>query len=93
MIKIEETIDGKWAILEKHESGLIANIIIMTVDEILELFNKTVPRTIKETYLIGDPNCKHAWRPWKFNDDFMQCAKCPAMQKITRLVPQVYNYG
>ena len=65
----------------------------MTSDEILEIFNETVPRVIEEPFMIGDPDCNHAWRPWKFNPEFIQCARCPAMRKVKRLVPREYKHG
>jgi len=65
----------------------------MSADDILELFNETVPRVVNEPFLKGDLNCKHAWRPWRFNNDFIQCANCPAMQKVVRLVPKEYKHG
>jgi len=65
----------------------------LTADEILELFNETVPRVIEEPYMKGDVDCKHAWRPWKFNSDFIICSKCPAMKKVKKLVPRVYKNG
>ena len=82
----------KWEIWESVE-GCKRQVCVMSANDILQLFNETVPRTIEEPYLIGDPNCNHAWRPWKFNDKFMICAKCPAMQKIIKLVPKEYNNG
>ena len=80
----------KWEIWEqaKDFSRLLC---YMTSDDILQLFNETVPRTVEEPYLLGNPDCKHAWRPWKFNSDFIQCANCPAMRKVKRLVPRVYK--
>jgi len=65
----------------------------LTADEILEIFNKTVPRVVEEPYMEGNVDCKHAWRPWKFNSDFIQCANCPAMRKVKRLVPREYKHG
>jgi len=79
-----------WEIWE-HIEGSKRQLCIMTSDDILQLFNETVPRTIEEPYLVGNKDCKHAWRPWKFNNEFMQCARCPAMRKIVRLVPKEYN--
>lgn len=79
-----------WEIWE-HTEKFKRQVCVMTSDDILGLFNETVPRTIEEPYLVGDVNCKHSWRPWKFNDEFMQCANCPAMQKIVRLVPKEYG--
>jgi len=63
----------------------------LTSDEILELFNETVPRVVEESYMVGDVGCVHAWRPWKFNKDFIQCGKCPAMKRVKRLVPKEYK--
>ena len=65
----------------------------LTSDEILEIFNETVPRVVEEPYMVGDVNCNHAWRPWKFNSDFIICARCPAMKKVKKLVPREYKNG
>ena len=83
---------GKWAIWQ-HENGFKRQICHMTSDDILQLFNETVPREVEEPFLTGNPECAHAWRPWKFNNNFMQCAKCPAMKKIKKLVPREYKHG
>jgi len=93
MIDVEKTKDGKWAVIYKNKKNIVKSIIIMTSEDILELFNKTVPNTIEEPFLTGDPNCVHTWKPWAFNDTFIQCTKCPAMKKIKRLVPKVYKNG
>ena len=85
-------IHNGWEIWE-HIEGSRRQIAVMTSDQILELFNATVPRTIHEPFLKGDLNCKHAWRPWKFNENFMICARCPAMQKVKKLVPREYKHG
>ena len=63
----------------------------MTSDEILEIFNQTVPRTSEEPYMEGNPDCKHSWRPWHFNNKFLICNNCPAMKKVKRLVPRSYD--
>ena len=79
--------NNMWEIWE-HIEGCKRQVCVMSSDNILQLFNETVPRTIKEPFLLGDPNCKHAWRPWKFNDKFIQCTNCPAMTKVKKLVPK-----
>jgi hypothetical protein len=81
---------GHWEIWE-HIPGCKRQVCVMSTNDILELFNGTVPRVVEEPYLKGDLTCKHSWRPWKFNDSFMICANCPAMQKIKKLVPKEYN--
>ena len=81
---------NEWEIWE-HADDFSRLLCYMTSDDILQLFNETVPRTIEEPYLLGDVDCVHAWRPWKFNDSFMHCAKCPAMQKIKKLVHKEYK--
>lgn len=81
---------NRWEIWE-HIEGTKHQICVMTSDDILQLFNETVPRTIEEPFLIGDTSCKHAWRPWKFNDKFIICVHCPAMKKIIKLVPKEYK--
>jgi len=91
MIEVEKTKDGRWAVISRNKKNVVKAVIIMTSEEILELFNKTVPNTIEEPFLTGDPNCKHTWVPWKFNDSFMQCSKCPAMRKIKKLIPKEYK--
>jgi len=91
MIETEKTPDGRWAILQKTEDGLLTNIVVLTAEEILKVFNETVPETIEEAFLEGNKECKHTWRPWKFNDGFILCSKCPAMKKINRLVPKEYK--
>jgi len=63
----------------------------LTADEILEIFNETVPRVVEEPYMIGNVDCVHGWRPWKFNSDFIRCDKCPAMRRVKRLVPKEYK--
>ena len=88
---IEHT-KGYWEIWE-HIQGCKRQVCVMSADDILTLFNATVPRVVNEPFLKGDPCCKHAWRPWKFNNDFIQCANCPAMQKVIRLVPKEYSHG
>ena len=82
----------KWAIWQ-HEDGFKRQLCHMTSDDILQLFNETVPREIEEPFMIGNPDCKHAWRPWSFNNNFMQCNLCPAMKKIKKLVPREYKHG
>ena len=82
--------NGRWEIWE-HIEDCKRQVCVMTSNDILDLFNKIVPMEVKEPYMIGNPECEHAWRPWKFNDDFMRCANCPAMQKIKRLVPRIYE--
>lgn len=91
MIETEKTPDGRWVILQKNENGLLTNLVVLTEDEVLEVFNQTVPRTIEEPFMEGDPKCKHAWRKWGFNDAFIQCNKCPAMRKVKRLLPKEYK--
>lgn len=91
MIEVEETPDGRWAVLYKNKDGLLINLIVMTADEILDVFNKTVPRTIEETYLNGASHCEHSFRPWNFNSKFMRCNKCWAMKLIKKLVPLQYD--
>ena len=66
-------------------------VCYLTSDEILEIFNETVTRVVEEPYMVGDVNCVHAWRPWKFNSDFIICSNCPAMRKVKRLVPKEYK--
>ena len=83
---------SNWEIWE-HTNGFKRQVCVMTSDDILRLFNETVPRTIEEPFLIGDPNCKHAWRPWKFNSDFIKCNNCWAMKKVVKLVPREYKHG
>lgn len=78
--------DGNFDLLEDNKF-----LITVSRDDILELFNTIVPETIYEPFLLGDTSCKHSWRPWNFNDKFMICSKCPAMQKIKRLVPKQYE--
>jgi len=68
-------------------------ICYITADDILDLFNETVPCVVEEPYMEGNPDCKHAWRPWKFNKEFIQCSICPAMKKVKRLVPLEYKHG
>lgn len=80
----------KWEIWE-HCEGFQRQVCVMTSDDILQLFNKTVPKTIEEPFLRGDPDCKHAWRPWKFNNNFIQCSFCPAMKKVKKLLPKEYK--
>lgn len=80
----------KWEIWE-HINGARRQVCVMGVNDILELFNKTVPHEMYEPYIEGDPDCKHTWRPWKFNEHFMVCVKCSARQKIKRLVPRTYE--
>ena len=79
-----------WKIWE-YQGGFKRLLCYMTSDDILQLFNETVPRTIEEPFLEGDPNCNHAWRMWGFNDKFLQCTRCPAMKKVKRLVPRTYD--
>jgi hypothetical protein len=85
----------KWEIWEhvesEHTEGFKRQVCVMTSDDILQLFNETVPRTVEEPYMEGNVDCTHAWRPWKFNSDFIQCAHCPAMRRVRRLVPKVYE--
>lgn len=81
--------DG-WELWE-HSEGFKRQVCVMTANDILQIFNETVPRTIDEPFVKGDPNCTHAWRPWKFNDNFLVCFKCPAMRKVKRLVPKTYE--
>ena len=83
---------GYWEIWE-HIQDCKRQVCIMSADDILALFNETVPRVVNEPFLKGDPSCKHAWRPWKFNDNFIQCANCSAMQKVVKLVPKEYKHG
>lgn len=83
---------GGWEIWE-HIEGSKRQMCVMTADDILHLFNETVPRVIEEPYMVGDVDCKHSWRPWKFNDDFIQCANCPAMRKVKKLLPVEYRNG
>ena len=83
---------NRWEIWE-HIDDCKRQVCVMSAEDILELFNDTVPRTVEEPYLKGDVTCTHTWRPWKFNDSFMRCSKCPAMQKITKLVPKEYKHG
>jgi hypothetical protein len=91
MVKYSSKKHGnKWEIWE-HQGGFKRLLCYMTADDILQLFNETVPREIEEPFLIGNPECNHAWRPWKFNPIFMQCARCPAMKKIKKLVPREYE--
>ena len=80
----------KWEIWE-HINKSRRQVCVMTANDILGLFNKIVPRELYEPYMVGDESCKHSWRPWKFNDSFMVCANCPAMQKVKRLVPRGYE--
>lgn len=65
----------------------------ITPEEALHIFNEVVPASVTEPFMTGDKDCKHAWRPWKFNDNFIQCAHCPAMQKVIKLVPKEYRHG
>lgn len=81
---------NKWSIWQ-HNDGFKRQLCYMTSEDILQLFNETVPETIEEPFLTGDPNCVHSWRPWAFNDNFVQCSKCPAMKKVKRLVPREYK--
>jgi len=90
--KSEKFGDNKWKIWE-HDNGFKRLLCVMTSDDILELFNETVPRTVEEPFLEGDTNCKHAWRVWGFNGNFLQCNHCPAMKKIVKLVPREYKHG
>ena len=83
---------SKWEIWEQA-NGFNRLICYMTSDDILQLFNETVPRTIEEPFLLGNEDCNHAWRTWKFNDSFIVCNHCPAMKKVKRLVPREYNHG
>lgn len=81
-----------WEIWE-HLDGSKRQICIMSADDILEIFNETVPRVVEEPFLYGDENCKHTWTPWKFNNNFIRCTKCPAMKKVIKLVPREYKHG
>ncbi len=81
---------NKWEIWE-HIDGSRRQVCVMTSSDILQLFNETVPNTVEELFLVGDPSCKHAWRPWKFNNNFVRCSFCPAMKKIKKLVPKEYK--
>ena len=81
----------KWEIWE-HIEGSKHQICVMTTDDILQLFNETVPRTIEEPYLEGNSECKHTWRPWSSNSGFIRCTRCPAMKKIKKLVPKEYKH-
>lgn len=81
---------GRWEVWE-HIENCKRQVCVMTATDVLKLFNEIVPMEIEEPYLVGDTNCKHSWRPWKFNNNFMICNKCPAMQKIKRLVPKTYE--
>jgi len=83
---------NKWDIWE-HIENCKRQICTMSSDDILQLFNETVPRTVEKPFLIGDTGCKHAWRPWKFNDNFIICVHCPAMKKVIKLVPKEYKNG
>lgn len=95
--------DGGWELWEKATTGYDATTTVsgsgfperllcyMTAEDILQLFNETVPHTTEEPFMIGDPECKHSWRPWKFNDKFIVCNKCPAMKKIKKLIPREYK--
>ena len=84
-------IDGRrWEVWE-HIEGCKRQVCVMTADDVLGLFNKVVPMEVWETYMVGNPECKHSWRIWKFNDNFMRCGKCPAMQQVKRLVPSEYE--
>ena len=99
--------DGGWELWEKATDisihygetavsgvGLPGRFLChLTADEILEIFNETVPRVVEEPYMKGDVDCKHTWRPWKFNSDFIICSRCPAMKRVKRLVPREYKHG
>ena len=94
--KVLEVEDGLWSIFKEHPVNISGAkgyqfVCDMTSDEILELFNQTVPRTVEEPFLIGREDCKHSWRPWKFNSAFIICNNCPAMKKVKRLVPRKYE--
>lgn len=82
----------KWEIWE-HIKGSRRQLCIMSADDILQLFNETVPCVIEEPYMEGNVDCKHSWRPWKFNKEFIHCDRCPAMKKVKRLVPLEYKHG
>lgn len=92
--------DNKWDIWEYGEpetpvcSGVVPSIkhvATMSVENVLDLFNQIVPHTVEEPFMVGNEDCVHSWKPWKFNDKFMICSKCPAMRKIKRLVPLHYE--
>jgi hypothetical protein len=98
---IKKCVDG-WELWENATGNYFASAVSgtgsperfmchMTADEVLEIFNETVPRIIEEPYMVGNVNCKHAWRPWKFNPEFIQCVNCPAMRRVKRLVPKEYK--
>jgi hypothetical protein len=92
MVKYSSKKHGKdqWEIWE-HQGGFNRLLCYMSSDDILQLFNETVPRVVEEPFLERNKDCNHAWRPWKFNDSFIQCANCPAMKKTKKLVPRVYK--
>lgn len=75
-----------WQSLE-HMEG-IRQLCKMTTDEIIALYEAVV-QEFKETVLVnGRPDCIHQWVPYKLNDGFKRCCKCPALVKIERLVPR-----
>jgi hypothetical protein len=76
---------------DPEDEHIWATLCYMKLSDIIKLFNEMVPGKIEETYMKGNPDCVHAWRPWKFNDSFMICSKCPAMRKIKKLVPKEYK--
>jgi len=84
-----------WEIWEhvksEHTDEFKRQVCVMTSDDILQLFNETVPRVVEEPYMVGNVNCVHAWRPWKFNNNFIRCSNCPAMRKVKKLVPKEYK--
>lgn len=86
----EKLMKNKWEIWE-HTNDFKRQVCVMSSNDILQLFNETVPKTVEEPFLLGDTACKHAWRPWKFNSNFIQCSKCPAMKKVKKLVPKEYK--
>ena len=88
---IKSNTENTWELWQIDYENGSKFLCCMTLGDILQIFNETVPETIEEPFITGDPDCIHSWRPWAFNGHFIQCSKCSAMKRVKRLVPREYK--
>jgi hypothetical protein len=87
-----EKIDENRFKIWQHVEGSFGRVVCeMSMEDILKLYESVVPEYQEEILVKGDPDCKHSWRPYHFNNHFKLCNDCNAIMKIKRLVPREFK--
>jgi hypothetical protein len=79
---------GNWDLWE-HIDGSRRRLGEIDPDDVMGMFNNLIGEDNADVLMEGDPNCYHAYRPWKFDRKYIKCNNCDRVMIIKKAIPRI----